>query len=87
MSFGKGKSNAPATPTALVHIKALAVHDNGNGTFSVELPVRQLSTDENVVVERLLPNLSDKFYELLEKEALLSSTTTIAETQKPKPGY
>jgi hypothetical protein len=68
-------------PTIMIHIKALNVSDNGNGTFSIELPERPLSNDEQQLLERLFPNLGEEVFRLLNKESLLASLATPAEVQ------
>lgn len=56
-------------------IKALAVYRVGPGLFRIELPSRPLSKADHDTIERLLPDLSDPFYQLLEKQNLLDALT------------
>jgi len=52
-------------------LKATQVTDNGNGTFNVTVPGRELSQLERKAIQGLFPNLSERAYELLQQETLL----------------
>ena len=65
-------------------IKAKAVTDNGNGTFSVEIPAVPLTSDQHKVLDTLFPNLREAAFRLLNQEALLASLATESEIMAPK---
>jgi hypothetical protein len=69
----------------IVAIKAHAVTDNGNGTFSIELPCKELSREEEAVLSRLFPHLEHELGKLLSKEALLASLATEADLSARVP--
>lgn len=56
----------------MVFVKASQVLNFGDGVFGIEIPDRDLTLYEVKVIENLLPDLSDKFYELLAKQAVLN---------------
>ena len=68
--------------TIIVSIHAKNVHDNGNGTFTIELESESLTPDERITLERLFPNLTESACKLLNQETLLASLATPAETMK-----
>lgn len=70
--------------SACIVINALSVSDNGNGTFSLQIPAKELSNEDRMVLEKLFPNLGDAAFTLLSKETLLQSIATEAEIAKPK---
>lgn len=71
---------------SVIYINAIQVEDCGNGLFAIHLPLRQVTEDERVTIARLFPNLSDKVYEVLEKEALIDSLADPAAIiQKDEP--
>ena len=66
----------------MIQIRAISVTDNGNGTFDIELPTRELSNTERDTIRKLYPNLTEKAYELLAQEELLSALATPEDVQK-----
>ncbi len=71
----------------MIVIKAQEVVNNGNGTFSVLIPTQHISPEQQKVVQDLLPNLSEQFFVLLNKEALLGCLATDADRAIPPPEY
>lgn len=69
--------------SACITINALSVSDNGNGTFSLHIPAKELSSEDRMVLEKLFPNLGDAAFTLLSKETLLQAIATEAEIAKP----
>jgi hypothetical protein len=66
-----------------VNIAAQAVHDNGNGTFTIRLIGKPLSESEQKMLIALFPTLTEKAYDLLDKEVLLSALATEAQLTAP----
>jgi hypothetical protein len=66
-----------------VHIKATEVINNGNGTFTIAMPAKDVSHDDEKVLERLFPNLGDAVSRLLNQECLIQSVATQAELNAP----
>ena len=66
----------------IIYIKAEQIEDCGGGLFAIQIPTRILTDDERNVISELFPNLADKVYEVLEKEALVSA---IADPALPVP--
>jgi hypothetical protein len=62
--------------TSMVLIKAICVHNYGNGIVGIEMPARILSDEEQNTLHNLFPHLVDKVYNLLSQEALLNSLHT-----------
>lgn len=56
-------------------IKALNVTQVGKDLFRIELPSRPLVKADHDTIARLLPDLGDAFYQLLEKQNLLDALT------------
>ncbi len=54
-------------------IRAISVTQVGDGLFQVELPSRELTEPERELLRKLYPNLTDRAYDLLETENLLSA--------------
>lgn len=59
-----------------VCVKALSVEDNGNGTFLLELPAREMIPEQKAILRDLFPNLGEQVYKLLDQELLLASLAT-----------
>lgn len=70
----------------LIQIKALAVIDNGNGTFGIELPERELTREDRQFLAKLYPNMLEKAFDLLNQEALLESIALPEEYEAPNDG-
>lgn len=70
-------------PKCHVNVNAIAVKDNGNGTFTIELPARETTYDQTKVLEELFPNSFDKVEELLLAEALMASRASRADMMRP----
>jgi hypothetical protein len=74
--------------TFFISVRATRVTDNGNGTFDLEMEGAQLTVEDRKILEQLFPNLTDKAYELLNKEALLNAIATPAERESStRPNY
>jgi hypothetical protein len=82
-----GKPKEVSVPFVTVHVKALQVVDNENGTFSIQLSATIPTTEQLKVLEGLFPNLIDKAYELLSREALLAAMATPTEVLTPPSDY
>lgn len=67
--------------TICINVKALSVHDNKNGTFTLEIPARPLTNETLKLLEVLFPNLMDSAFKLINQEFLLASLATAAEVQ------
>ncbi len=67
----------------MIHVRAIAVRDNNNGTFSLELPSREMTPMQRAVIADLFPNVSEKVYSLLSSEALLSAMVEDYEAEFP----
>jgi len=68
-----------------VTIKANRLHDNGNGTFSVEIKDSEPLTPKQVeVLDELFPNLKESVFKVLTQEAVLGMIATDAEIAAPK---
>lgn len=70
-------------PHTHIHINALAVHDNGNGTFTIQVKGRKLSEAELKLMESLFPSFFYEAEKLLQKEALVASLASDADMAKP----
>jgi hypothetical protein len=62
--------------TQVVLVRAIRVHNYGNGIVGIEIPSRQMTDEERNLLHNLYPHLVDKAYELLNQEALLDSLFT-----------
>jgi hypothetical protein len=73
-------------PSIHVMLKANDCVNNHNGTVTVMIPGgRPLEPEVYEIIEGLLPNLKEKFFDLLTKEALLAALATDADKAvKPK---
>lgn len=71
---------------SIVHIsvRAIAVSDNGNGTFDLQIPGQELTVADQKVLEQLFPNLLESAHRLLNQEALLASIASPSEVIAPK---
>jgi len=67
-----------------VHVNAEAVHDNGNGTFTLKIRGHVLSVDDQETLERLFPNSDAAVGRLLNTEALIQSQATNADMMRPR---
>lgn len=67
----------------VITIKANAVTDNGNGTFSLDIPCKELSFDQAKMLESLFPNLLGEVFKTLNKETLLGCLATENEITAP----
>lgn len=65
-----------------IDIVAEEVINNLNGTFTIRIKGKRLSDEDRAILEKLYPNLCDEAYRLLNKEALLASLATPAESQR-----
>jgi len=83
MAKGPNKS-VDLTDTVTVHIKAAAVHEVAPGVFAVHMPARRLEPKQTEVIRELFPNLSERVYEVLSQESLLSSLTDPPEAPTPE---
>jgi hypothetical protein len=70
--------------STVVHIKATAIHDNGNGTFAIYVPVRPVSEEQMKLLEELFPNLLEQVGKVLDKENLLAALASPSEVLAPK---
>lgn len=73
----------PETPFVHVSVAAEAVHDNGNGTFTLRLRGREILHYEREMLEKLFPRLLESAYKLLTQETLLNSLATEAQLCAP----
>lgn len=69
----KGKRDDENVHQTGITIHASGVHDNKDGTFLIQLPMRRPTPQEAVVLARLYPTLGELAYGLLTKEALLAA--------------
>jgi hypothetical protein len=65
-----------------VFVKAEDVESIGNGIFRIDLVGEELSDDELRMVQRLLPNLDGRFYDLLSQEVMLKSLAPQVEVDR-----
>lgn len=59
-----------------IFVKAKEVLDHGNGTFEIVIEPRPMTEEQRKVLHELFPNLTERAYDLLEKELLLDLTLT-----------
>lgn len=59
--------------TSMVLIRAIRVHNYGNGIVGIEIPSVPMSEEDRQTLHRLFPMLTDGAYDLLNREALLAS--------------
>jgi len=71
-------------PSFHVNVKAIACHDNGNGTFTLKMDGQALPEAELKMLEKRFPRTFHKVEELLAQEALLDSFAT-REDMEAKP--
>ncbi len=64
---------------SIITVKAKAINDNKNGTFSIELEDKPLTQEQNKLLESLFPDVLDGAYALLNKQALLSAIASQSE--------
>lgn len=62
--------------TQIILLKAIRVHNYGNGVVGVEVPGATLSEEDSNTLRRLFPHLTEEAYTLLSKEALLANLFT-----------
>lgn len=61
----------------MVFIRTERVHVYSNGLVGIEIPSTPLTVEQNLVIKTLFPNLQEKVYDLLDKEALFGATDDI----------
>ncbi len=59
--------------TQIITLRARSAHDNGDGTFSIEVTSRPLQTEEEDVLDALFPDLASEVGKLLIKQALFNA--------------
>ena len=57
-------------PCARIRLSVPSAELNPDGSISISVPVRMLSDEEHVQINRLFPNFSERAFRLLEQEAL-----------------
>lgn len=71
--------------TMMISIKAYAIHDHKNGTYSIEVPAEQLTIEQEKIIDELFPNTGTMVRRLLAQEALFNAFATDAEVNTPRP--
>lgn len=78
---------------ACIHIQANQVLTHGDGIFTIEIPVQELSPGTAKIIDELFPNTKDQVFDLLNREALLASIAPASlvrvadEKRTAKQGY
>ncbi len=67
--------------TVIINVKALRIHNYKNGVVGIEVAANPISNEQHKLILSLFPTLSDKAYELMNKEALLLSLEGISITE------
>ena len=68
----------------IISVKAISVADNGNGTFSIELPSKPMKEDLIRLIDEHFPNTVVQVHKLLTHEALIACIASDADLMKPK---
>lgn len=58
---------------AAVTVRCDKADRNEDGTYTLWIPAQKLTTEQHAQIKDLFPNLSEKAYELINKELLLSA--------------
>lgn len=70
---------------AYLHVRAVAVHDNGNGIFTLSIPAQEVSEEDRAALRRLFPHTTEQAWELLNKEVILGSLVSESEAHSAPP--
>ena len=71
---------------SIVSIRASKITDNRNGTFTLEIPSRELTDAERDLIAKLFPNTTDAAYRLLTNETLIGAIATSSEVSAKATG-
>lgn len=62
-----------------VHVSALAVHDHGNGMFTIAMPARPLPENFGRMIEQVFPHTRQQIDQALNQESLIASSALESE--------